>query len=219
MITAQVWNRVLRFQGEAGRPGTAFIASVHGQDYLLTAKHLCGDDREEVINLRHPWTNEGQTFSRVLTRVGELDWPADVAAFKLPSDLQLETVDLPLDAQGMVLSQDSYMLGYPYSLSTQIGTYQQLPLVKKGIIAGVVHGDAEAWTFYVDAVANPGFSGGPLVIRNVDTDLLQIVGVISQNMMAPVQEPTPERPDPPRVQAGLCVVTDATNVMTMLAGE
>lgn len=218
VIPKEVWVRLVRFQGERCRPGSGFVIEEDGIQYLITAKHLCNGELDELITIRHPWTNSGISVSFVLSRKGPIDTPGDVAAFVLPASLvRVDNRAIPLDVVGLAISQECYILGYPYDLSTSMGRggTQDLPFVKRGIFAG--SGDVDGVkSWYIDVIANPGFSGGPLVYLNKKSRRWQFAGVVVGSMSAPVAEPTAEEPSPPRFSAGLSVAVDAAVVHALL---
>ena len=45
------------------RRGTAFLLGSGDDQLLITARHLCNDELEEVLLLRHPGTNDGNATS------------------------------------------------------------------------------------------------------------------------------------------------------------
>lgn len=222
MIPAQVWSRVMRFSGERGRPGTAFVLDdAQGHLALVTAKHLClPDESEEEVTLRHPWSNDGRAQARTLARIGDIHCDADVAAFRLPPGVITTPVGtVTLTAAGFYFTQDCYILGYPYGLSftmTNDEDGQQLPLVKRGIIAGAVQHPGHR-DLYLDLTANPGFSGGPVIIKNVDTQGFQVVGVVRGSLSGPLEESTSDRPEPVVAAAGISLASDASAVEALLA--
>jgi hypothetical protein len=70
-------------------------------------------------------------------------------------------VDYP-SADGLVLSQDVYFLGYP--LPERVRLVGTLPFVKRGIASGRAEiNGVHVWL--VDGHINPGFSGGPVVFN------------------------------------------------------
>jgi S1-C subfamily serine protease len=120
--------------------------------------------------------------------------------------------DVTLTSDDFFYSQSAYILGYPYALSSRphSASPQRLPIVKSCIISGV-ETDAEGVDLlYIDAVVNPGFSGGPLVYLDPNTQTAKFAGVVAKGMTGPISEPTPEEPQPPRGPAGIGVVVKET---------
>lgn len=149
----------MRLSGPVGN-GTAFTINVEDRQYLVTARHLL-----------HP---HGPTPARVSNRFGahDIDFSpldgvqakADVAVTALPKPL---TADLPLapTMKGAAFSQDVFFLGFPYGMALQLahaGPDPTIAFVKKGILSaqGAVEG---VDLLYIDALNNPGFSGGPVI--------------------------------------------------------
>lgn len=216
LMPAQVWQRVMRFRGETGRPGTAFLCTIEDRDLLVTAEHLCGPDADEVVTLQHPWTHGANPLQTMLARVGSHNYVGDVAASDV-SGLEFNAVVgvVPLTSQDLAFTQDVFILGYPYGLSFQMQG-GELPLVKRGIVSGSRHGDGGEELFVVDTIANPGFSGGPIVFFPHGSTDPRFAGVVTQNITAPVVEPTAEDPNPPYVNAGVSLATNMASVTALL---
>lgn len=216
MIQAQVYQRVVRVVGERQRPGAGVLIDQDDRHFLITSKHLCTEEAEEYVTIQHILTNDGKPFSEVLARVGDRTAEADVAVFEVgralvPADLALE-----VRSDGMVYSDDAYILGYPYglTLATTGEEPQHLPVVKKGILsASNTLGGVRV--HYLDTFANPGFSGGPAVVRPPG-GRLQVVGIVKAQLSGPATEPQHGKPPPPSVPAGITVVVDAQHVQALL---
>ena len=89
---------------------------------------------------------------------------------------------------------------------------QQVPIVRKGNVAGAFNTD-EQRGWYVNALANPGFSGGPLVFQQIrKRGEFAIAGLVRGSLMAPVTEPTDDDPKPMQIPSGLSQVTDARHI-------
>jgi S1-C subfamily serine protease len=220
MIPWEVWSRVVRLAGESGRLGTGFIIDVDSGRFLVTAKHMCGEDREEQITLSHPWTNDGSPIVQILERVGDLNALGDVAAFSLTAGLPIETGgEVVATSDGFVYSQDCYLMGYPYGLATSFDRWemtQQLPIVKRAIISGSSFENGGFRSIDVDTIANPGFSGGPLVFENQKTASFHFGGVIRGTLMAPLKDEPEDEVQNPRVVSGLSQVTDLHAILALL---
>ena len=217
-VPAQVWSRVMRFTGETGRRGTAFVVHVAGVDALVTAKHLCGGDADELITVQHPWTNAGAPFQVMAPRIGALNGTGDVAAFRLEPGMFAGVVgEVPLDSGGLTYTQDAFILGYPFGLSFQFADQrQELPLAKRGIVSGSLRGQDDEEIHVLDVIANPGYSGGPMVFFAPGSNAPKFAGVVKGNITAPAVEPTSAEPNPPRTTAGLSYVTNSASVLSLM---
>lgn len=220
MIPAQVFCRVVSVTTESGRRGTGFLTEHDGGMALITARHVCSGEPEELIDFQQAW-GDAAPVRGYLDRIGLADatTDADVAAFDIPQMLRPDWFvgRVALSSDGLIWGQDCYILGYPFGLASPIGGGgQQLPIIKKGIIAGSSGtdgspGGARGW--YVDALANPGFSGGPLVYEVAGTDRqYAIAGVVSGSYSAPIEEPSDANPTPLRAPSGLSYCTDVGHV-------
>ncbi len=79
--------------------------------------------------------------------------------------------------------QDSYFLGFPFNLvfktGMEINKHFPIPWCKKGIISACIIDDPTDGTMiFLDGQNNPGFSGGPIVIVDLDRKS-RIIGVVS----------------------------------------
>ncbi|WP_029287925.1 serine protease [Cellulomonas sp. HZM] len=210
-ITAEIWQRVVQLQSEGtGRPGTGFVVDGPGSRYLVTAQHLCVDAPSETFTITYAWANGTKPLTVELTRVGDPLEGGDVAAFLL-SGTELDTVAMPgsvvLSSTGIGFTQECFILGFPYGLTFDLelgGIEVTLPVAKRGTIAGFTRnpklGDG-VWML-LDVVANPGFSGGPVVARV--NGAWQFVGVVAGTMSGPIEEGSTER-----FASGLSTATDA----------
>ncbi|MFK5646204.1 serine protease [Ornithinimicrobium sp. LYQ121] len=206
----------MRLTTEAGKRGTGFIVDYSNGKAIVTAKHLCNGEREEVLHFHQAWGSHAPTTG-LLDRVGPLDAPGDVAAFDLPESLWPEWYGgrVPTSSSGLIVSQDCFILGYPYDLSTELGSGQEAPLVKKGILAGGLSAGGVA-TWCIDIHANPGFSGGPLICPLPGKNgSFVYAGVVIGSMLVPAVEPKEQQPEPLLIPSGLsqCVDVKALGVL------
>ena len=82
---------------------------------------------------------------------------------------------------GLILAQQIYFLGFPYSLHMDGNTLNNglpLPFVKSGILSAMVSPTKEYQIIYIDGINNPGFSGGPIVFVDHQTRKLKVAGVV-----------------------------------------
>ncbi len=181
-VTSNVLMRVLKIHS-GKQTGTAFTMDVDGRQYLITAKHMvAGLKKEDSIDIykNNQWVS---TTVKVL----RCEEPIDIAVL-IPS--KLLTVSYPLDpissSQNIFLGQDIYFLGFPYGTISDVnienldGNYP-LPSIKKGIFMATEK-EGEALRLRLDGFNNPGFSGGPIVFRDImhPTELkYYVAGVIS----------------------------------------
>ncbi len=164
MITNNVIYRVFHFQYQT-RQGTCFTIDIDGKQYLITAKHcIKGISKSDRIQILHQ--KEWKYLDVVL--LGESEDKFDIAVFR--PTIQLSP-SFPLEPSSANLSygQDVYFLGFPYSLSGDVGELNRefpLPLVKKAIVSMMLPGENGLESLYLDGHGNPGFSGGPVVFCN-----------------------------------------------------
>src|SRR6266853_352214 len=181
-VTSNVLLRVLKVRVNAGTlhegTATAFTVDVDGREYLITAKHVVvGLKDTDKIDV---FMNEG--WKPLNVQIFRCDDPVDIAVLIPPHQLTVN-FDLPFAKTNFMFGQDAYFLGFPYGLQTSItGTYP-IPIIKRGTISGqvVVDANKKATRLLLDGYNNPGFSGGPIVYRDLNQSgfVLNVVGVVS----------------------------------------
>ena len=172
LVPSNVYERVLRLDSPTG-VSSAFTIEREGTQYLITARHCLPPD--EVVDVR--LSIKGHSFEQRLRRV-PVEPPADVAVLRLRHPL---TATLPVVPcfDGCLLSQDIFFLGYPYGMSVHAKGLPTYAFVKKGVLAATGHTPDGVHVLYLDAIDNPGFSGGPVVFTNIETDEFHLAGVVS----------------------------------------
>jgi len=181
-VTAEILQRVLyvRYEGSPYDSGSAFTLDTQQHQYIVTATHVVhGIKQEDTIEV---FFQGG--FRHIPTTVTLADTRTDVTVLRLSSRI---TPSMPVvaDHDGLYLAQDVYFLGFPYSmvnLSYFQADARPFPFVKKGIISQMERGADGKYEFFVDAHNNPGFSGGPLIFRNLSTGQVAVAGVVTDRL-------------------------------------
>jgi hypothetical protein len=178
-ITANVFRRVLMIRGMGSTSfGTGFTLEADGRQYLVTAKHVvAGLKTEGSIEIR-----QGEAWLPLPVKVLRCDDPVDIAVLVPPKQL---TVVFPLEPtmKGMRYGQDVYFVGFPYGLFTNgegINGGFPLAFIKKAIMSASTN-DRGVLAIFLDGQNNPGFSGGPIVYRDLDKSdfTYKVMGVVS----------------------------------------
>ena len=107
-----------------------------------------------------------------------LDRENDVAVFATGVKLG-PRYPLSIGMAGVILSQEVYFLGFPYSMITYWNESKvaPLPFVKKAIVSQIELSEHSS-ILYLDGHNNPGFSGGPVVCKLPKHTDWMVVGVI-----------------------------------------
>jgi hypothetical protein len=186
-VTSNVFQRVLKVRVNAGtdREGfaTAFTVDVEGREYLVTAKHVVAGlkdkDRIDVF------MNGG--WKRFDVQIFRCDDPVDIAVLIPPYQLTVN-FSLPFDMRNFMFGQVAYFLGFPFeygiepTLPKANGPYP-LPFVKAATISGMMNFGEEKKVSEVllDGCNNPGFSGGPIVYKDLNQSgtVIRLAGVVS----------------------------------------
>lgn len=191
-VTANILRRTLLIK-VASATGTAFTIEVDGRQYLITAKHVVSslpDGANRTINIlkKNGW-------SPLRVAVFKCAEPVDIAVLIPPEQI---TVNYSLEptSMGMAVGQDAYFVGFPYGPQFA-KTYSSLPdvygFVKKATVAQLDSmPDRNMQRILLDGYNNPGFSGSPIVWRDLSQRgvVFKVAGVIVsyESYVSPVLE-------------------------------
>lgn len=177
-VTSYVLQRTYQIKfGE--KLGSCFTLDVAGRQYLVTARHVVAgiksEDQVEILNDGHWHRIPVKVFSPSPESV-------DIAVLAPPMQISPSHPLPPAETSSYFLSQEVYFLGFPYGLSMDgknLNAGFPLPFVKKAIISAFVDAEGGAQLLVLDGLNNPGFSGGPVVLTDLKTGQLVVVGVVS----------------------------------------
>ncbi|HXD92132.1 MAG TPA: trypsin-like peptidase domain-containing protein [Bacteroidia bacterium] len=178
--------------------GSGFRLSYKGATYLITAKHVLFDEKDDLrcetllITSQNSRGVENDIRNIVIDMMHAKTYKSDendIAAVLIETadyiTVQQEGENIinadsestrPLDQIG--ISNEVFLVGFPTSLIFQDSQYFEVnrPLLRKGIIAGV---NAKNKTFIIDCSAYYGNSGGP-IIELCEDGLLRLIGIVSR---------------------------------------
>lgn len=186
-IANNVYSRVVEIR-VGNRIGTAFTLDVDGRQYLITAKHMVvGLKKEDSIDIYR-----GARPEPISVKVLRCADPIDIAVL-IPQ--RLITASPPLEPisndREIVFGQDIFFAGFPFGLGTYFKGFS-MPVVKKGILSAEIK-EGKAVEFVVGGFNSRGFSGGPMVFRNLcdPRSPSYVLGVISgfRPKLSPVMKP------------------------------
>jgi hypothetical protein len=163
-IVSNVLDRVLMIQGPVFT-GSAFTIDVDGRQYLITAKHMvAGLKEKDTIHVR-----KDDRWAPLEVTTFRCDDPIDIAVLVPPSQL---TVDFPLEpsSKGLAVGEDAFFVGFPFGQATSVrlnGIYP-MGLAKKAMVSGFDPLQSQkGMGIILDGYNNPGFSGSPVVFRDL----------------------------------------------------
>ena len=193
-VTSNVYMRILMIR-VGNNTGTSFTMEVDGRQYLVTAKHL-------VANLKPEDSIEifkADQWSPINVKVFRCEDPIDIAVL-VPPALLTPTFTLEPRTDRFFFGQDAYFAGFPYGLSMsgkKVNGLYPFPLVKKGTISAQVE-EKGATVILLDGYNNRGFSGGPIVYRDINQSkvVFYLAGVVSGFIPELVPVTTPEKIKP-----------------------
>lgn len=175
-ITSNVFLRVLKIR-VGNDVGTAFTLDVDQRQYVVTAKHIVGDlplDTSIDIYTSGAWNAEHVKAFHAAKGI-------DVSVL-VPD--RLLTVTFPLEPKqaGVYFGEDAYFLGFPYGFDSGVNfdNGHPIPSVKKGLYMTQFK-EGNASQIYLDGYNNPGFSGAPIVYRDLSKSnvVFNVAGVVS----------------------------------------
>jgi len=184
MITSNVISRIF-YIAHNSTSGTAFTIEIDGRQYLISARHIF----EHVHNsLTVSIFHETQWKDIDLRLIGHGAEDIDISV--LSADFQLSpTHQLEPTSRGIAYGQDVYFLGFPYGTFGKLGKINRnfpLPFVKKGILSAMQMMSVDkSEILYIDGHNNPGFSGGPVIFKQPNSNNFKVAAVISGYQWVP----------------------------------
>jgi hypothetical protein len=176
MITSNVLARTLHLR-HGDSVATGVIIDVDNRSYLATARHFAETIRDRAdIQLLHE--EQWKTLSVAL--VGHGGGEVDVSVLAPPIVLCTPAVSLRPDIGGLIYGQDVYFLGFPYGTFGDIGAINRglpLPFVRKAIVSCMEFDPIKR--LYLDGHNNRGFSGGPVVFTEPNSQEFKLAGIVS----------------------------------------
>jgi len=148
--------------------GTAFVVEYDGKNYLVTARHLfqkSGYQNKMTINIQYQSTWKPISVEIYYHENNSID----AAVIKTDYFKDRYFGGVKYQSNKMAVSQDVFMLGFPYGLSTNqfnVNKGYPIPIVKKGILSGMIN-EEDIQSCLIDWDNNQGFSGGPVVFRDI----------------------------------------------------
>jgi|688.fasta_scaffold106794_3 hypothetical protein len=173
--------------------GTAFTIERNDKQYLVSTSHTFpfaenGDVLKISVMRYNVWNEiEVKIFKHSNTQV-------DIAMLQLNNDISPRHFN-KTGREGLVLGKEAFFIGFPYGNfmddATAVNDGYPLPFVKKGVVSALYfhHGTPER--IYLDGINNPGFSGGPCVIRLNPNDVCTVFGVVKGYLPDNVDVKTP----------------------------
>ena len=175
-----VLNRVL-FINYNNHYGSAFTIEIDDRQYIVTARHIAKNIKEkDKISIYYNSKWQEINVMSIL-----FDDPNFDILVLLPNTQITPKTNVKFSMSGLILSQDVYFLGFPHGLAGDIGDLDYdypLPFIKKGICSLIDFSEKGFVKIWIDGFSNPGFSGGPIVFRDIETEKLKIAGVIKGHL-------------------------------------
>ena len=182
MVQGEILSRVLRIRYNSSL-GTAFTIESHGEQFLVTAKHIFGDTALPSSAIIGLLLGEDYQLFDVDIRYPS-NQVVDIAVIRLKVPQYLTpTYDNINSTEGLILGQDVFFLGFPFEYDSILQGYpnreRPLPFIKKACMSAILKDSAK--TILLDGINNPGFSGGPVCFKKIGSmeTTMRILGVVS----------------------------------------
>lgn len=182
-LTQNILQRVLLIKSDLGT-GSSFVIEKYDRSFLLTAKHIFPNLKEnEIINFQVLQNKKWVDISGIAHLSSNSN--ADVIVIDLREQLFGNNSTDYLNTKGQIpLGSEGFFLGFPMSLKTEMNPKENnglpIPLVKKIIVSGFL--DQNGVNIPVlDGNNTPGFSGGPVFIKSYNKGKVvwYLLGLIS----------------------------------------
>lgn len=184
MISQNIIQRVYHLRVNNEFTGTCFAIDIDKKQYIITAKHLLKNwDEKSKLQIFHElhWKNMETRL------IGHANDPIDISVLAfddLNHEGKIDNLEIKDGAGNFFYGQDVYFMGFPYGKKSEIGIENNnlpIPFVKKAIISNFgADNKNNIFTIFLDGINNPGFSGGPILYRAIESERkLFVAGVIS----------------------------------------
>lgn len=194
-VTTNVFRRVLMLKvGDLA--GTGFTLDIDKRQYLVTAKHLVNGLRDQdTIQIRR-----GGGWSSASVSVFRCDDPIDVAVLAPSEQLTVGFELNPMDG-ALMFGQEVLFLGFPLGQEwapAPEGLAYPIPFFKRAIFSSAKN-EGNAKMIFFDGYNNKGFSGAPIVMRDLrqSSVVYLVIGVVTAFVpdIVPVMKPKEIQPN------------------------
>ena len=178
MITGNIIQRVFYVKYEK-YSGTAFTIEYNNRQYLISTTHTfpyITNGQDILFNIFHKnqwYDSESKIYIHKNKEV-------DICVISLERDISPRS-PIYLTKENLVYGMNVYFLGFPYGKMMQapdeLNNGFPMPFIKKATLSTLMINRGELELFYLDGINNPGFSGGPCVMRNSKNEIV-VFGVI-----------------------------------------
>lgn len=173
ILNANILQRVFKVEIGASSQASGFTIERGGRQWFVTCRHVssaCG----EVIRV----SNLLGSFDIPNETINGLSAGPDIAVLPLevPISTEFETV---VGVNDLYLSQQAFFLGFPKDLEGGPG----IPFLKGALISSLPFDHQKEW--YLDGYNFEGFSGGPVVTVDEQSQVPSIRAVVARKLLMP----------------------------------
>ncbi len=187
LLTGEIISNVYFLKYDA-KKASGFLIKYNGRSYLVTAKHFV-DSLNSVPNsngskLKIEVFQDSKWNIFPGTVFFDENNDIDIACIR-QNYIYLDTMTFGITMEGLSYGEEGYFFGFPFGqgipFNDGLKNSALLPFVKKALLSAFSF-DKGIDKLFLDAMNNPGFSGGPIVFKNRNKKAPQkwnIVGVVS----------------------------------------
>ncbi len=175
LITMNVISRTVYIEYN-GSSGTSFVFDYNNKQYFLTAKHVISNLKDnDTVSIFY-----NDKWNKYKVKLVGHSKSSDISVFSVPEYFD-KSDNIIASSNEIIYSQEIYFLGFPYGLTHTIRNVNSkfpVPFVKKGILSNFII-EKDFKVLFLDGINNIGFSGGPIVYQDKQTNKLILCGLIS----------------------------------------
>jgi hypothetical protein len=174
----EILDAVVNILTDENRAATGLKVRVGSECFLVTALHAVPESDRASLRIQDMY-DPGSTIEELNRHDDGLE--GEIAVYRLPKFTGRALDVARLDQTGLYLGQEVLGLGFPGGSRFPVGggsSFLATPMLKKGIVS-VFDGPGQPFLF-VDLIANPGFSGGPLIYSPLDGRETMVCGILLQ---------------------------------------
>lgn len=183
---SDVLQRVFAISVDTKTYGSCLAFPVNGLFYLITAAHVIKEMPHERQNDLHIFKDNQWIKMTVIPHFvagrSYVENDIDIAVIKTSIPVGIDKLNTDLSPGKLIMGQDIYFLGFPYfgtsidykSAPSAFNGGFPIPFIKKGICSAIRNP-----IVYLDGHNNPGFSGGPVVYWDHDSNKQKVLAIVS----------------------------------------
>lgn len=184
MVSNSILQSVLYIKYR-GKSGSSIAVTIDKEGYIVTARHIFPKSLKNNDTIEFEIMKDAKWLKYNATFLEHKNENVDIAVLRMKATEREENF-FDIGSTDYYLSQECFFLGFPFGYKMEdkngLNSGFPLPFVKKGIISAFITDTTNATQILLDGHNNPGFSGGPVVIVQLDPskkNKMRVIGIIS----------------------------------------